>query len=222
MSDLNEAIHLSYVFIGHPRCGSAALAAGLRNAGLDIHHERPGNDGIVSWWLTGFYRQKTNGIHEFSPSRKGAVPIIADKVLSYIRKPSDALPSIMVENEFQDRDNNSFRHRHRIIRKHFDVDLAELDELNAAVASYVFWNRLADRIADADLPIKVEKPDFGLVQPGLHADNLPVRNTTEKKYGVKKKTLDLKSLQSKIPSEHFEYLSSMEEQYLDSEARPKP
>ncbi len=205
----SDIVTIDYLFLGHPRCGSAALAAGLTEAGLPVGHERLEDAGMVSWWHTGFHAQG----HRFGKSSQTFPALNVGRILHYLRRPADALPSIEIENEQNGRDNNSFRHRARVIKQTYGVDLAELTPPQAAAASYALWNRLAASISDADTPILVEKPDFSIVSPDLHAEALPVRNTTQKKFGVKKAERDLDYFLADAPADIRDAIEAAEALY---------
>jgi len=208
----SEIVTLDYLFLGHPRCGSAALAAGLSEAGLSIGHENPGASGMVSWWHTGFYEPDKEP-HHFKKSSKNKPAFMVDKIFHYLRRPADALPSIIVENEHGNRDNNSFNHRRRVLWQHFKVDINKMSPQQAATASYVLWNRLAASISDAVTPILVERPDLSIISTDLHADALPVRNTTEEKYGLKKNHSDLEYFLIDTTTEYRDAIEAIERLY---------
>lgn len=194
-------VHTKYVFVGHPRCGSAALSAGLKAAGIAAGHERMDKDGTVSWWSTGMFRQP--GKVKFFRTGKAQEQklVFPDHVYHYIRHPAPAIPSILVENEHNGRENNSFRFRRTVILKHFGVDLAEMPEIEAAAASYVHWNKLAEQASDSATPILIEKPDFSFIDGAGQLAELPVRNTTERKFGVAKAEMTLEDILSKTSKE---------------------
>lgn len=205
----SDSVTIEYLFLGHPRCGSAALAAGLTQAGLPVGHEKLEAAGMVSWWHTGFHVDD----HRFGKSSKIFPALQVGRILHYLRRPADALPSIEIENEQNGRDNNSFRHRARVINMTYGVDLAALTPAQAAAASYALWNRLATTISDAESPILVEKPDFSIVSPDLHAEALPVRNTTQKKFGVKKAERDLDYFLTDAPADIRDAIEAAEALY---------
>lgn len=204
-----DLVQIDHLFLGHPRCGSAALAAGLTQAGLPVGHEKLEAAGMVSWWHTGFHGRD----HRFVKSSKSFPALEVKRIFHYLRRPADALPSIQIENEQNGRDNNSFRHRARVIKQAYGVDLAALSAPLAATASYVLWNRLAASLSDAPAPILVEKPDFSIVSPDLHAETLPVRNTTQKKFGVKKADHDLEHFLTDAPAEFRTAIEAAEALY---------
>ncbi len=187
----SEAVNIKIVLIGHPRCGSKSLAQYLSRAGLATGHERIAlnDEGLCSWWLTAnrkpalgayLYKNKTDN-RQLKP----------ELVCHFIRNPLDAIPSIIIENEFNQRNNNSFKTRQQTIKRRFGVDLAEYDALTAATLSYAYWNKLAEQ-AVPDLRVRVEHMEADL-QPimqyyGLTAGkNIPKLNTSATKFGVQDK-----------------------------------
>lgn len=184
----NHKIKLA--LIGHPRCGSKSLAKYLTKTGLQIGHERLNNDGICSWWLTARRNPDNKGfLYQTKDVKANVIP---DLVCHFIRNPIDAIPSILIENEFNQRDNNSFRYRREVIKRHFGIDMAEHEALPAAALSYVYWNKLAEQ-AVPDLLIKVEDMADDLL-PIIDYFSLstitkiPRLNTSVKKFGVSEKT----------------------------------
>jgi len=184
------------LFLGHPRCGSSSLAAGLSAAGLDIGHEKQGQDGMVSWWYTGF---KVPGAAWPLFVSRGKIWIVG-KAFHYLRDPRDAIPSIVLENEANDRANNSFRYRRRLLKRRFDVDIGDLDAPAAAATSYALWNRLAEDIA-TDGQVLVERPDLARAFPELVLDAFPRRNTSLKKFRMPKPQIEIAQAIAHSPAE---------------------
>ncbi len=188
------------VFLGHPRCGSASLAAALRNAGLEVGHEKLGVDGIVSWWLTGRRLPKTGWPVLTHSARQGSGAWIAGKTFLYLRDPRDAIPSIVLENEAQGRENNSFRFRRHVLNENFGIDIGNFDPPVAAATSYALWNRLAEQSANCG-NVLVERPDLGNALPGLDL-KLPGRmNTSLEKFRMPAPAIDFGETAARVPSE---------------------
>ncbi len=190
------------LFTGHPRCGSKAVAVGLRRAGLDIGHERFGADGVVSWWRAGGRNSKAKWPMFGLVSREhgGRELWIAGKVIHYLRDPIAAIPSIILENEANGRANNSFVFRKRKLQANFGIDISELDALSAAAVSYALWNQLAETMA-VDGQILVERPDFGATYPGIAIESLPRVNTSVSRFGAAKPDIDVSGVVKTVPSE---------------------
>lgn len=197
---VEDSVHLSFVVLGHPRSGSAALSRGLRDLGLDVGHERPGKDGLVSWWHVGFL-DDTNDGPVFRKSNKTTPMIRADKIFFYIRDPKAAISSIVMENENHNRDNNSFRFRRRIILEKCGFDIGAMNEIAAAATSYICWNKLASDAAENARPILVEQPDLSIIRPDLCLAQLPRENTTQKKFGKQKIELSRAQIVENTPAE---------------------
>ena len=188
--------NIRLVLIGHPRCGSKSLAKYLSQAGLATGHERLAfnDEGLCSWWLTA-NRKPALGAYLYK-SKTDNRQLKPELVCHFIRNPLDAIPSIIIENEHNQRNNNSFKARQQTIKRKFSVDLAEYDALTAATLSYVYWNKLAEQ-AVPDLRVRVEHMETDL-QPimqyyGLTAEkNIPKLNTSATKFGVADKlTVDV-------------------------------
>ncbi|WBU54301.1 hypothetical protein [Paracoccus sp. SCSIO 75233] len=185
-----KSIQVGFAIVGHPRCGSRSLATAFGQLGLKVGHEKLERDGIVSWWNTARYQ----GDHSFKDPRLYPSEFTSRVIGHYIRNPIDAIPSILIENQFRERKNNSYQFRQWILSKEFDVDLDEMSPLTAAATSFVLWNDLAAKISDLDQPILVERPDTRQLQAMLGGAlpftgkeiKLPRENTTARKFGVDK------------------------------------
>lgn len=181
---------MGFLFLGHPRCGSRALSKMLFAAGLHVGHERPGPDGSVSWWHTGrLIRRALWPSFSHGAGDDGEI-WLAGRIFHYLRDPREAIPSIVLENEFRGRDNNSFKVRRRVIERRFEVDIGELDALGAAATSYALWNKIAEDLA-TDGRVFVERPE--LSDPPAHLAPIPLlrRNDSERKFGTLKPGLDV-------------------------------
>lgn len=131
--------------IGHPRCGSGSTAAFMRACGFDTGHEEMGQDGISSWMFAAHSVSVPYGGE--SPLSWSPLNTRFDVVIQHLRNPFDAIPSIIAEN----RTPPSYEFRRSHIRDAFEFDIAQFDsELDRAVASYLFWNKL----------IELRNPDF--------------------------------------------------------------
>lgn len=189
----SEMQNFKLILIGHPRCGSRSISTFLSKVGLICGHEKLEKDGMVSWWHTGNYM----GQKLFRNGKKEPKHFSSKIVGSYIRNPLDAIPSIVVENEHMDRDNNSFRFRSRLLMKWYGTDISKMGPLAAAATSYVLWNNKAREISELSSPIKVEQPELQEIMElaGIPATeeyeasltNSEKLNTTEVKFGKKKR-----------------------------------
>lgn len=198
--------------LGHPRCGSASLASAFRRAGVEIGHERLLAQGMVSWWHTGFlHGHPTQKIFRKSAIDKPSIK--AGAVWWYIRRPSDAIPSIIIENEFNERNNASFKHRHRVILEKYGLDISRATRFGAAAYSYLLWNQIAETLSDDKKPIKIEKPhlDHRLNTCGIF--ELPRINTTHGKFGRKKEVVSLTRILQDVDTETKRKILQIEEEY---------
>jgi hypothetical protein len=188
------------LILGHPRCGSASLAMALRNAGLELGHERLLRDGMVSWWHVGFYQKDRTGYH-FRRSARDKPALRTKRVWRYVRRPSDALPSIVVENEFNNRANASFQHRRRVIMQEYSIDIGSMTPHAAATYSYALWNELAASICSDATPIRIEKPHLEPRLSALGITELPRTNTTHGKFGQEKGHVSLEEFLHEVDRE---------------------
>jgi tetratricopeptide (TPR) repeat protein len=120
---------------GHPRCGSAYIAQAMQALGLEIGHERPNRDGICSW---------IHAVDDLNPPF-GALPLPADcfrTTVSYVRDPSAAIPSILVEDCY----GASFSFRRFHLARLLGIDIARRrTALERSVESYLGWMEMVDR-----------------------------------------------------------------------------
>ncbi|MEO0405915.1 MAG: glycosyltransferase family 25 protein [Cyanobacteria bacterium P01_A01_bin.135] len=149
-------LYRALLVIGHPRCGSGYMSALLKAFGLDVGHEKMGQAGISSWMFAVEDDQLPYGQGKHSASTK-------HKYFRYrihhVRDPRVAIPSIMRDSQHAP-PSYGFRQKH--IQLNFDVDLdACASDLEKAVLSYVYWNRLASR--DAELTVRIEDGEAGLL-----------------------------------------------------------
>jgi hypothetical protein len=188
------------VCLGHPRCGSASLAAALRDAGLQVGHEKLGVDGIVSWWHTGWRLPKTGWpVLKHSVGQRSGI-WIAGKAFLYLRNPRDSIPSIILENEAQGRENNSFRFRRRVLNANFGIDIGDLDPPLAAATSYALWNRLAELSANCGY-VLVEQPNLGAAFPTLELNLRDRMNTSLRKFRTATPDIDFNGTVARVPGE---------------------
>jgi hypothetical protein len=197
------------LFLGHPRCGSTALSAMLKSAGVRVEHERLGRDGAVSWWLVGRRIPDAAWPIFLHGPRENKEIWPGGRIFHYLRDPRDAIPSIVLENEARMRANPSFQLRRRTLRERFGVDINELDVPTAAATSYALWNRLAEELA-SDGVVLVEKPELSNFLPGV-GSLIPHRaNTSLRKFGTTKPDIDIADAIRRSPYEAREQM----ERYL--------
>ena len=197
------------LFLGHPRCGSTALSAMLKSAGVRVEHERLGRDGAVSWWLVGRRIPDAAWPIFLHGPRENKEIWPGGRIFHYLRDPRDAIPSIVLENEVRMRANPSFQLRRRTLRQRFGVDINELDVPTAAATSYALWNRLAEDLA-SDGVVLVEKPELSNVLPGIGPLTPSRANTSLRKFGTTKPDIDFADAVRRSPYEAREQM----ERYL--------
>lgn len=188
------------LFLGHPRCGSAALSAMLKCAGVRVEHERLGRDGAVTWWQTGRRLPETIWPAFARGARDQREIWLGGRIFHYLRDPRDAIPSIVLENEWKMRANPSFQLRRRKIRERFGIDIGELDPPTAAATSYALWNKLAEDLA-TDGTVLVERPELPNVLPGTIISKLRRANSSMRKFGTPKPEIDIPDSFRRSPRE---------------------
>ncbi|MDD2725286.1 MAG: glycosyltransferase [Methylovulum sp.] len=181
-----STLDIKLVLIGHPRCGSKSLAQYLTSTGLMVDHEGIGKDGICSWWLAARHKPAINAFIHGTAGMK--TTLLPELICHFIRNPLEAIPSITIENEFNERNNISFKCRREVIKQNYQIDLADYDPLTAATLSYVYWNKLAEKTIP-DLTVRIEKMNIDLL-PLIHyyglspTDMIPQTNTSAIKFGI--------------------------------------
>lgn len=148
--------HVSHIFhrlllvIGHPRCGSGYMSQLLQSAGLAIGHEQVGEHGISSWMFAVDDQQVPFAGDEYAVSRQS---FSFQYTIHHVRDPRSAVPSIMRDNQYS---VQSFQFRRKHILRAFGIDLEDYaSELERAVLSYIYWNKLVEK-NHIDLVVRVE------------------------------------------------------------------
>jgi tetratricopeptide (TPR) repeat protein len=208
---------IKLIFLGHPRCGCKPLTEFLKSSGIAVEQERLGNDGMVSWWHTGFGLIDQDFKRQFRLQMGDSTLLLNPAMVGhYIRYPLDAIPSIIIENEHNCRNNPSFRHRSSVIKQVFGVDISGFDEIGAAALSYIYWNRLAELYAP-DFTVRIEYMNDDLSAISKHFDlnlpeELPALNT--KFNGANKIVADKDSLLQRIDELSASYSAPYLEKYF--------
>ena len=137
----------------------------------------------------------------------------AKQVWRYVRRPSDALPSIVVENEFNNRENASFQHRRHVIQKEYDIDIGSMTPNSAAAYSYTLWNELAAAICSDATPIRIEKPHLEPRLLALGITEIPKKNTTRGKFGHEKHDVGLEDFLREVDRKTWDKIVALENEY---------
>jgi hypothetical protein len=182
-----------FLFLGHPRCGSRSLAAMLAAAGLSIGHERLMHDGAVTWWQTGRRIRHAAWPAFASGGQQHREVWLAGSVFHYIRDPRQAIPSIILENEANGRENNSFRFRRVKLKQKYGIDIGQMGTIEAAASSYALWNKTAEDLATAGR-VLVERPELMIDHLCLKLDPATRLNSSERKFGKSKPDVDFKEV----------------------------
>lgn len=149
----NHILYRDLLLIGHPRCGSGYMSKLLGYYGLEVGHERMGRRGISSWMFAVEDEQNPFALDPLSRSRRNTH---FGAVVHFVRDPRTAIPSILRENRHSEK-SYAFRRRH--IQDAFGVDLdAAQSEVERALLSYVYWNKIVER-QPVDLRVRVEEAE---------------------------------------------------------------
>jgi len=127
--------------IGHPRCGSRYTSQLFKSMGLDISHESFGNDGICSWLFTVKDLNMPNIGNYSNITPDASYHTEFDYIVSFVRNPFAAMPSVIAENCDPDDRSYNFRRNHIINALGIDIDDYTSD-LERAVASYLYWYKI--------------------------------------------------------------------------------
>lgn len=183
---VKHAIIRDVLVTGHPRCGSKYMGQLLQSFGLKIGHEAMDDRGISSWMFAADDADYPYGKDPYARSRRYTY---FRHTIQYVRSPKDAIPSIVVENQYSEK---SFEFRRKHIQRCFGIDLASLEPMDAAVASFVYWNKLVD-LMSPNLTVRVEDDEQKLLnylidqqlvsEREMPCDRLPEKNiNTQKPY----------------------------------------
>ena len=140
--------------LGHPRCGTGFTSGLLKAGGLDVPHEKPGKDGMVSW-MAGSGRV----LVPWGRSIPNPDGIKEKKVFCVVRSPLKAIPSIIPENQ----NIRSFAFRSQVIWDKLGIDLASdrrwrKRPVSTAIASYAFWYQV-NLLMKPEFIFRIDKPD---------------------------------------------------------------
>lgn len=137
------------VGLGHPRCGTGFTASLLQQHGLDVRHEEPGADGIVSWMQLA--RRDSPpwgaGLTEYPPDTR---------VFLVARSPLAALNSVATENQ----QIRSIGFRAEVIWERCGVDIFAQDNQSGDPAIYDFLGWAVMSLAYWFEMCLAEQPEF--------------------------------------------------------------
>jgi hypothetical protein len=190
------------VLIGSPCSGSKSVAQYLTHTGLQIGHNTIAEDGICSWRLNSRHKPALNSFAHASNLLRPEI------LCHFVRNPLEAIAAIVIENEFNQRVNNSFNYRRDVIKRRFAIDLADYEPLTAATLSYIYWNKLAEK-ANPDLTIRIEKMNSDLLPVIRYynlkqIDTIPKINTSAIEFETDiNKLLDLVQGKARLYLEHY-------------------
>ena len=174
---VDKAVTRKLLAIGHPRTGSGYLSQLLNSYGLNIDHEKMGDDGIVSWMFSVYDLNNPFSLNMYAVSK---YYVSFEHTIMFARDPLTAIPSIMRENRSSD---VSFEFRAKHILKNFQVDIREINnEFEQAIETYYLWSKLAIEINKPSLFVRVEQDEDVLLE-FLKKNNFDVSIECEKKPG---------------------------------------
>jgi len=149
----NHVLYRDLLLIGHPRCGSGYMSKLLDYFGLEVGHERMGGRGISSWMFAVEDEQNPFALDSQSRSRRNTH---FGSVIHFVRDPRTAIPSIIRENRHAEK-SYAFRRKHILSAFGVDLDAAQ-SEVERALLSYVYWNKIIER-QPVDLRVRVEEAE---------------------------------------------------------------
>lgn len=171
--DSEDWSYCPLLILAAPRTGMRHLSRYARSLGFDIPQETTiGHHGILSSSLVDtVFNIDENCVEPratrllkpgvgfvwntgLDPSRRYYV---ADMVARLIRNPFQNIPSLILENEADNRQNASYIQRRRVIEKYFGVDIEAChNEWERAAQIYLLWNRLIEDKIPAVKTLKIE------------------------------------------------------------------
>lgn len=136
---------MKFLFVGHPRGGTAYAAALMQSAGIDVRHEEMGANGTSSWM---------HAVHDIIPpytfDRSRRADHYFDAVIHLVRNPLDTIASSL----YTEQDSEDFRSRYVTI---FGNDHER------TVLSYCGWHKLL-LAGHADVRCRLEDLPYHLLQ----------------------------------------------------------
>jgi len=147
----NHILYRDLLFIGHPHCGSGYMSKLLGYFGLEVGHERMGKRGISSWMFAVEDERNPFALDPLSVSRKNTH---FHSIVHFVRNPQTAIPSIVREDRHSKK-SYAFRRKHILSAFGVDLDAAQ-SEVERAMLSYVYWNKIVER-QWIDLRVRVEE-----------------------------------------------------------------
>ena len=181
---IDRAINRKLLAIGHPRTGSGYTSALLKAYGLDIGHEKMGEDGIVSWMFTVYDLHNPFFLNKYAKSR---YYVSFENIIMFVRDPLTAIPSIMRENS-SSKVSYDFRVKH--ILRETNIDLKQFDnDLERAIETYYLWSKMAIENNNPHLMIRVEYDDAVLfdflnqrgIKVSKNLEKIPEKNVNKDK-----------------------------------------
>jgi hypothetical protein len=139
----------NYVILGNSTTDTVALKEDLRGRDLDIGLERPGRDGFFSWWYTGFAERRRDQVLFRRTTSTTVTVVLPGQVSTYLCDPRHGIPNIQADIERNGRQNAAFAFRRSTLKRLYDIDIALLDELPAAVTCYALWTYRARELASS-------------------------------------------------------------------------
>jgi hypothetical protein len=160
------------VILGSSAADTVALKDDLRGRDLDIGLERPGRDGFFSWWYTGFAERRRDHVLFRRTTSTAVTVVLPGQVSAFVCDPRHGIPNIQADIERNGRQNAAFAFRRSILKRHYDIDIAFLGELPAAVTCYALWTYRAQELASS---VGTPEPLPAMLRRrGLYAPSLDV------------------------------------------------
>ncbi len=187
---------------GCGRSGTSYMTKFLKKSGVRVEHEKPGEDGCVSWPMS---------VNYYSPWGPNAGNIEFIHVFHQVRNPLHVITSFYTNLPSLDRDEWEF------IRKHVP-EISREDSLLLHCAKYwYYWNLKAEKISHMRYQIEnLEQtlPEIAkLTGLKLDPELLKKLAINENSWLPTPDKITWKELKSELPNELFENIQSMSERY---------
>lgn len=157
--------HRKLLIVGNPRCGSGYMHKIFQECGFRIGHEKDMQDGISCWFFAVSSKTSPGG-NEVNPglSRNH---FYFEKTVHHVRDPKTAIPStlMLIDNRYARRGEKvAMNYIYKHIKNHLNVDVENMEQnLDRAIASFVYWNKIIESTIVRSAVFKVENCEIDVI-----------------------------------------------------------
>lgn len=188
--------------VGCGRSGTTFTSKYLSSLGLDIQHEKQGNDGCVSWPMV---------VNSYSPWGPIAIDLNFRHIFHQVRNPLHVITSWYINIKDLDRDEWSF------IRKHVK-EIYRDDSLLVSCAKYwYYWNLKAEEMAEWRFRIEDLEHELPTLEKMLSIKcdiaTLQQMPTAVNTWQPTKKKIKWSDLERELPYDLLQKIQTMAQRY---------